>query len=189
VLCVIIASVTLPLSVWTVITQTPGPVTSLRFASYGYSGRGALNAIVWATDKDSGAASGDGVGSDCSGAAARVFTRAFLSGVGAIASSCGGGVCSITRCWPGRRLSCRRRFLTGRLSCCFEMRSSPFLIEVSTRRRACPQILGDLLKWHPERALMERQRVVCHTTARQESRRGDPSRKIFRSVRETSNTS
>ena len=52
VLCAIIALVTFPVAVSTIMTQTPLPATLACFASYGYSGKGALTAIAWATDSD-----------------------------------------------------------------------------------------------------------------------------------------
>ena len=52
VLCAIIALVTLPLAVSTIMTQIPFPVILACFAWYGYSGKGALIAIAWAADND-----------------------------------------------------------------------------------------------------------------------------------------
>ncbi len=49
-----VASVTFPLAVSTVMTQTPLPVILARFAWYVYSGKGALTAIAWAAANDNG---------------------------------------------------------------------------------------------------------------------------------------
>src|SRR5437773_9199812 len=53
----IFASVILPVATSTLTTQMPLPVRLRRFASYGYSGKGALIAIDCATDKDIGTGS------------------------------------------------------------------------------------------------------------------------------------
>jgi hypothetical protein len=47
-----LASVTFHVTGSIAMTQTPFPVPSRRFASWGYSGSGALIAIDWATESD-----------------------------------------------------------------------------------------------------------------------------------------
>jgi hypothetical protein len=74
VLCAIIVLVTFPLAVSTVIAQTPLPVIFACFASYGYSGKGALTARAWAADKDSEVEVEKLATSDCAAEAARFFT-------------------------------------------------------------------------------------------------------------------
>ena len=72
VLCAIIALVTMPLAVSTIIAQTPLPVIFACFASYGYSGKGALTAMAWAADKDSEVGVERLATSDCAAEAARL---------------------------------------------------------------------------------------------------------------------
>ena len=99
----IVASVTLPVAVSTVRTQTPLPVRRRRFASYGYSGKGALIAMDWATDSDIGTGSGILATSDCTGGRGRdrFFERCFLSTGGTAGTdSSGGGVDFIRCCDP-----------------------------------------------------------------------------------------
>src|SRR5438094_3716284 len=78
VLCAIIASVTLPLTVSTVMTQTPLPVILARFAWYGYSGKGALTAIASAAGNDNEVTAGELAASGCAAGVARFFTRGFF---------------------------------------------------------------------------------------------------------------
>ena len=79
-LSVIVALVTLPLAVSTVITQMPVPVAWARLALYGYLGRGALIARAFAADSDVGVAGGG------SGAFGRAIAR-FLTRVSFFALS------------------------------------------------------------------------------------------------------
>src|SRR5207247_7484582 len=88
VLCAIIASVTLPLAVSTVMTQTPLPVILARFAWYGYSGKGALTAIASAAGNDNEVTAGELAASGCAAGVARFFTRVFYSL----------GLCGVTGC-------------------------------------------------------------------------------------------
>ena len=78
VLCAIIALVTLPLAVSTIIAQTPLPVIFACFAWYGYSGKGALTARAWAADKDSEVGVDKLATWDCAAEADRFFTRVLF---------------------------------------------------------------------------------------------------------------
>jgi hypothetical protein len=96
VLCAIIAFVTFPLAVSTIMTQIPVPVTLACFAWYGYSGKGALTAIAWAADNDKEVGVEKLLGSDCTAGGARLLTRCFFSGGGAdVVDSSGVAACSI----------------------------------------------------------------------------------------------
>ena len=53
----IIALVTVPVAGSTVTTQTPFPLRLRRFISYVYSGKGAVIAMDWATENDTGTGS------------------------------------------------------------------------------------------------------------------------------------
>jgi hypothetical protein len=95
VLCAIIAFVTFPFAVSTIMTQIPLPVTLACFAWYGYSGKGALTAIAWAADNDKEVGV-EKLGSDCTAGGARLLTRCFFSGGGAhVVDSSGVAACSI----------------------------------------------------------------------------------------------
>ena len=95
-LCAIIAFVTFPLAVSTIMTQTPLPVTLACFAWYGYSGKGALTAIAWAADNDKEVGVEKLVGSDCTTGGARLLTRCFFSGGAAgVVDSSGAAACLI----------------------------------------------------------------------------------------------
>jgi hypothetical protein len=95
VLCAIIAFVTFPLAVSTIMTQTPLPATLACFAWYGYWGKGALTAIAWAADNDKEVGV-EKLGSDCTAGDARLLTRCFFSGGGAdVVDSSGVAACSI----------------------------------------------------------------------------------------------
>jgi hypothetical protein len=96
VLCAIIAFVTFPLAVSTIMTQTPLPVTLACFAWYGYSGKGALTAIAWAADNDKEVEVEKLVGSDCTAGGARLLTRCFFSAGAAAVVRSSGVVGSIT---------------------------------------------------------------------------------------------
>jgi len=93
VLCAIIASVTLPLAVSIVMTQTPLPVILARLAWYGYSGKGALTAIAWAAGNDNGVGVEELAASDCTAGAVRFFARVFFcTGIAGVTGSSGGCV-------------------------------------------------------------------------------------------------
>jgi hypothetical protein len=79
VLCAIIAFVTFPLAVSTIMMQIPLPVTLARFAWYGYWGKGALTAVAWAADNDKEVGVEKVLGSDCTTGRARLLTRCFFS--------------------------------------------------------------------------------------------------------------
>src|SRR2546421_9276889 len=89
VLCAITALVTLPLAVSTIIAQTPFPVIFACFASYGYSGKGALTARAFAADKDSEVGVEKLATSDCAAEAVCFFARAlfFIRATGDAGSS------------------------------------------------------------------------------------------------------
>src|SRR4030095_661188 len=92
-----VALVTVPVAVSTVTTQTPFPVRLRRFASYVYSGNGAVIAMDCATESDIGTGAGMLTGSGCTAGRGRFFGRGFFSTdttVGADSST--GGVCSVT---------------------------------------------------------------------------------------------
>src|SRR5437660_7901783 len=96
VLCVIVALVTLPLTVSTSMTQTPLPVTLACFAWYGYSGKGALTAIAWAVDNDKEVGVEKLLGSDCTTRGTRLLTRCFFSaGAAGIVDSSDVAACSV----------------------------------------------------------------------------------------------
>ena len=88
-LCAIIALVTLPLAVSTIIAQTPLPVIFARLASYGYSGKGALTARAFEADKDSEVGLEKLATLDCAAEATRFFARAlfFIRATGDAGSS------------------------------------------------------------------------------------------------------
>src|SRR4029450_613616 len=91
-----VALVTVPVAVSTVTTQTPLPVRLRRFASYEYSGKGALIAIDWATDSDIGTGAGTLAASVCTAGRGRFFGWDFLStGSTAGADSSAAGACSV----------------------------------------------------------------------------------------------
>ena len=95
-LCAIIAFVTFPLAVSTIMTQTPLPVTLACFAWYGYSGKGALTAIDWAADNDKEVGVEKLVGSDCTAGGTRLLTRClFSAGAAGIVDSSAVAACSI----------------------------------------------------------------------------------------------
>jgi hypothetical protein len=95
--CVIIASVTLPLAVSIVMTQTPLPVMLARLAWYGYSGKGALTAITWAAGNDNRVGVEELAVSGCAARADRFFTRVFLcTGMADVTCSSGGRLVSST---------------------------------------------------------------------------------------------
>src|SRR6266853_1612158 len=94
------ASVTVPVAVSTVTTQIPLPVRLRRFASYGYSGKGALIAMDWATDRDIGTGSGTPPTSDSTRGGGFLFGRGFLAGAVAGGDSSGESGCS-TGCGDG----------------------------------------------------------------------------------------
>jgi len=96
VLCAIIAFVTFPLAVSTIMTQTPLPVTLACFAWYGYSGKGALTAIAWAADNDKEVGVEKLLGSDCTTRGTRLLTRCFFSaGAAGIVDSSDVAACSV----------------------------------------------------------------------------------------------
>src|SRR6478672_10900346 len=74
-----VALVTVPVAVSTVTTQTPFPVRLRRFASYGYSGKGALIAIDCATESDIGTGANMRVPSGCTAGCGRFLARGFFS--------------------------------------------------------------------------------------------------------------
>src|SRR3989442_2852250 len=104
VLCAIIASVTLPLALSTVMTQTPLPVILARFAWYGYSGKGALSAMAWAAGNDNEVTAKELAASGCTAGVARFFTRDFFStgraGVGgfSVGNCSGSPACLLIDC-------------------------------------------------------------------------------------------
>src|SRR5215472_18035 len=73
------ASVTLPVVGSTLTTQMPLPVRLRRFASYEYSGNGALIAMDWATESDIGTGAAMLAGSVCTAGGGRFFGRGFFS--------------------------------------------------------------------------------------------------------------
>jgi hypothetical protein len=90
-----IASVTFPLAVSIVMTQTPLPVILARFAWYGYSGNGALNAMAWAVGNDNEVTTMELDASARAAEVGRFFPRVFFStGVDGVAGSTEGGVWS-----------------------------------------------------------------------------------------------
>jgi hypothetical protein len=98
VLCAIIAFVTFPLAVSTIMTQTPLPVTLACFAWYGYSGKGALTAMAWAADNDKEVGVEKVLTSDCTRGGARLLTRCFFSaGAAGIVDSSAVAACLIGR--------------------------------------------------------------------------------------------
>ena len=96
----IFASVILPVATSTLTTQMPLPVRLRRFASYGYSGKGALIAIDCATDRDIGTGSGTPPTSDSTRGGGFLFGRGFLAGAVAGGDSSGETACS-TGCGDG----------------------------------------------------------------------------------------
>src|SRR5207245_9864857 len=96
VLCAIIASVTLPLAVSTVMMQTPLPVILARFAWYGYSGKGALTAMAWAAGNDNEVTTMELGASARAAEVGRFFPPAFFSSDAAgVTASSGVAVCSV----------------------------------------------------------------------------------------------
>src|SRR5205809_7686128 len=92
-----IASVTLPLPASIVMMQTPLPVILARLAWYGYSGNGALTAMVWAAGNDNEVTTGELGASARAAEVGGFFPRAFFSsGAAGVTGSSGGGVCSVT---------------------------------------------------------------------------------------------
>src|SRR5262245_52221359 len=92
-----VALVTVPVAESTVTTQTPLPVRLRRFASYEYSGNGALIAMDWATDSDIGTGAGILAASLCTAGRGRLFVRGFVSsGSTAVPDSSAGGAFSVT---------------------------------------------------------------------------------------------
>src|SRR5438105_14471201 len=88
VLCAIIASVTLPLAVSTVMTQTPLPVILARFAWYGYSGKGAFSAMDWAAGNETEVTAQELAASGSAPGVARRFTRgSFSTGLAGVRGS------------------------------------------------------------------------------------------------------
>ena len=96
----IFASVILPVATSTLTTQMPLPVRLRRFASYGYSGKGALIAIDCATDRDIGTGSDTLPTSDSTRGGGFLFGRGFLAGAVAGGDSSGETGCS-TGCGGG----------------------------------------------------------------------------------------
>src|SRR2546430_10170060 len=93
----ILASVTVPVAVSTVTTQTPLPARLQRFASYVYSGNGALIAMDCATENDIGTGAAMLATSGCTRGRGRFFSGGFFStGTTTGADSSAGGVCSAT---------------------------------------------------------------------------------------------
>src|SRR5437899_12220751 len=96
----IFASVTLPVATSTLTMQMPLPVRLRRFASYGYSGKGALIAIDCATDRDIGTGSDTPPTSDSTRGGGFLFGRGFLAGAVVGGDSSGETACS-TGCGDG----------------------------------------------------------------------------------------
>ena len=139
-LCAIIAFVTFPLAVSTIMTQTPLPVTLACFAWYGYSGKGALTAIAWAADNDKEVEVEKLVGSDCTAGGARLLTRCFFSA----------GAAAVVRL-RGLDNRCTLSLdALAAISAC----SSFSLTWAQVSPHLSPSALGDLPKSHPETALM-----------------------------------
>ncbi len=101
----------------------PLPVRFRRFASYGYSGKGALIAMDWATDSDIGTGAGVLTGSDCTGDRVRdrFFERGFVSTGATAGADSSGDAADFVRCgdvefdvWASNRLAGPGLFLFGR---------------------------------------------------------------------------
>src|SRR5438552_528523 len=91
-----VALVTVPVAVSTVTTQVPLPVRLRRFASYGYSGKGAVIAIDCATESDIGTGAEMLGAAGCTAGRSRFLGRCFFSGGAAATSgSSTGGACSV----------------------------------------------------------------------------------------------
>ena len=90
-----VALVTVPVAVSTVTTQVPLPVRLRRFASYEYSGNGALIAIDCATESEIGTGAEMLAASGCTAGRGRFRGRGFLSGTATTAGSSEEGVSSV----------------------------------------------------------------------------------------------
>src|SRR5438045_9782283 len=77
----IVAFVTVPVAVSTLTTQIPLPLRLRRFASYVYSGNGAVIAMDWATESDTGTGAEMLAASDCTAGRGR-FLRSEERRVG-----------------------------------------------------------------------------------------------------------
>ena len=75
----IVAFVTVPVAVSTLTTQIPLPVRLRRFASYVYSGNGAVIAMDWATESDTGTGAEMLAAAGCTAGRGRFLGRGFRS--------------------------------------------------------------------------------------------------------------
>src|SRR6516165_7183520 len=75
----IIALVTVPVAGSTVTTQTPFPLRLRRFISYVYSGKGAVIAMDWATESETGTGSEMLAAAGSTTGRRRFLGRGFLS--------------------------------------------------------------------------------------------------------------
>src|SRR5881396_435902 len=74
----ILASVTVPVAVSTVTTQIPLPLRLRRFASYVYSGNGAVIAMDCATESDTGTGAEMLTAAGCTAGRGRFLSLGFL---------------------------------------------------------------------------------------------------------------
>src|SRR5438046_10354902 len=92
----IVAFVTVPVAVSTLTTQIPLPVRLRRFASYVYSGNGAVIAMDWATESDTGTGAEMLATSGCTAGRGRFLDRCFFSaGTATTAGSSAEDACSV----------------------------------------------------------------------------------------------
>src|SRR5205814_10019665 len=71
----IVAFVTVPVAVSMLTTQIPLPLRLRRFASYVYSGNGAVIAMDWATESDTGTGAEMLAASECTAGRGRCLGR------------------------------------------------------------------------------------------------------------------
>src|SRR5262249_9185768 len=91
-----VALVTVPVAGSTVTTQTPFPLRLRRFISYVYSGKGAVIAMDWATESETGTGSEMLAATGCTADRCRFLGRGFLSeGAATTSGSSAGDACSV----------------------------------------------------------------------------------------------